>query len=119
MLPIQISYHGVEPSDALSELVRLRAAQLARLSDRILSLRVVVEPPSHHHRHGHFSRVRIEATLPGRELVVTPEADGIGEDAYQSVRRAFDVLRRRVAETQARRQDRQRAHAQLRSIRRR
>lgn len=112
MQPVQISYHGIEPSDALTALIRLRAAQLERVSDRIQSLRVLVDAPHHHHRQGNHYRVRIELTVPGREIVVGHDADDKSEDedAYRAVRRAFAAVRRRVTATQARTRGRQRAH---------
>jgi ribosomal subunit interface protein len=100
MDPVQISYHGLESSPALSAIIETRAAQLARLNERILSLRVVVEAPPHHHRHGSRHRVRIELAIPHTEHVVV--GHGIHEDPYQAVRRAFDVARRQLLAAQER-----------------
>lgn len=112
MQPVQITYHGIEPSDALTALIHTRAAQLERVSDRIQSLRVLVDAPHHHHRHGNHYRVRIELALPGYEVVVGHDADerSADEDAYRAVRRAFDAMRRRLTATQARTRGKERAH---------
>lgn len=111
MQPVQITYHGVEPSEALTALIHTRAEQLERVSDRIQSLRVLVDAPHHHHRQGNHYRVCIELAVPGHEIVVGHDADeGSGdEDAYRAVRRAFDAVRRRLTATQARTQGKQRA----------
>ena len=113
MLPIQITYHGLEPSDTLTELIHTRAAQLDRLHDRIHGLRVLVDAPHNHQRHGKRFRVRLDLTLPGRELVVGHDDDEhVGDDdAYQAVRHAFDALRRKLTTAQTRRHGKQRAHA--------
>lgn len=112
MQPVQITYHGLAPSDALTALIQTRAAQLGRVSDRIQSLRVLVDAPHHHHRHGNHYHVRIELVLPGHELVVGHDAEARSddEDAYRAVRRAFDALRRRLTTTQARTRGKERAH---------
>jgi ribosomal subunit interface protein len=109
---VQITHHGVDPSEALTGLIHSRAAQLERVCERILSLRVLIDAPHHHHRHGNHYRVRIELAVPGRELVVGHDAEerAEDEDAYQAVRRAFDAIRRRLTATQARSHGRQRAH---------
>ena len=105
MQPIQITYHGLDASDALTELIHERAEQLARVNDRIHGMRVLVDAPHHHHRHGNHYRVRIELTAPGHDIVVGHEDDerGDDEDVYAAVRRAFDVVRRRMTTAQARR----------------
>jgi len=112
MQPVQISYHGLEPSDALNDLIHTQAAHLERVSDRILSLRVHVDAPHHHRRHGNHYRVRIDLTVPGREIVVGHDADQRSgdEDAYRAVRRAFESIRRRLTATQARTRGKERAH---------
>ncbi|HXU72300.1 MAG TPA: HPF/RaiA family ribosome-associated protein [Polyangia bacterium] len=113
MQPVQITYHGLAPSDALTALIHARAAQLERVSERIHSLRVLVDAPHHHHRQGNHYRVRIEVGVPGGEVVVGHDVDerDADEDAYRAVRRAFDAIRRRLTTTQARTRGRQRAHA--------
>ena len=104
MQPIQITYHGVEASPALTELIEARAGQLERVSDRIHSVRVLVDHPHQHHHKGNHYRVRIELTMPGHDLVVGRDDDerASDEDAYQAVRHAFDAIRRRLDESLAR-----------------
>ena len=108
MQPIQVSYRGLDPSPALSELIQTETEHLQRLNHRIHSLRVVVAAPPHHQRHGSPFRVRVELTIPGAELVVDGDHD---VDAYQATRHAFDTLRRQLTTIQERRQAKQRVHA--------
>ena len=110
MIPTQISYHGVEASEALTALVRARADQLELRHQRIRSLRVHIDAPHHHRRHGNQYRVRVELALPGCDIVVgndTPARAG-DDDPYQAVRRAFDAVRRRMTGAQLRRSGKQR-----------
>ncbi len=111
MTQLQIAYHGLEPSRTLNDVITARAAQLSRLSERLEALRVAVEAPNPRHRHGQQFRVRLELTLPGGDLTVERDDAGDGEDAFVTVRRAFDALRRRLATREDRRHGRQRAHA--------
>lgn len=112
MLPIRITYHGLDASDSLNELIHARAAQIERLHDRLQGLRVLVDAPHHHQRHGKRYRVRLELGLPGYDLVVGHDQDEhvVEDDAYQSVRHAFDALRRKLRAQTTRRHGKQRAH---------
>jgi ribosome-associated translation inhibitor RaiA len=107
----QITFHGLDASQPLTELIERRAQLLDRFTDRLQTLRVLVDAPHHHHRHGNHYRVRLELVLPGEDLVVERDDAGDGEDPYLTVRRAFDGLRRRLTAKQERRHGRQRAHA--------
>jgi ribosomal subunit interface protein len=111
MQPVQITYHGLEASSALTELIHTRAQQLERVSDRIHSVRVLVDAPHQHRQKGNHYRVRIELTMPGQDLVIGHDDDERAgdEDAYQAVRHAFDALRRRLDESVERRHGKQRA----------
>jgi len=118
MQPVQITYHGVEASQALTELVEERSRHISQLSTRIDGLRVLIDSPHHHHRHGNQYRVRLELTMPKRDLVIDGCAD---EDPYMAVRQAFGTLQRRLTAAQARRQAKQRAkegvRASIRAVR--
>ena len=98
MQPAQITYHGVEPSDALTALIHSRAAELERVCGSIRSMRVLVDAPHHHQRHGNHFHVRIEMTVTGGDIVVGHDVDEHtgDEDVYAAVRRAFDAARRCV-----------------------
>ena len=71
----------------------------------VRSGRVVVELEEQHRRQGKPFGVRIELTLPGRELVVNRVRN---EDAYVALRDAFDDMKRRIEDTVRRRRDAQR-----------
>jgi ribosome-associated translation inhibitor RaiA len=121
MQPAQITYHGVEPSEALTELIHERAAHLERVGGRILAMRVLVDAPHHHQRHGNHYRVTIEMTVPGGDVVVGHDVgEHTGdEDAYAAVRRAFDAARRCLSAAQSRRHGKERAQVdRLPTIRR-
>lgn len=97
-IPVEITFHNLEASPALEALVREKVAYLERFSDRITSCRVAIEECHRQHRKGNTFRVRIDLTLPGKEIVVgrDPAANHAHEDAYVAVRDAFKAARRRL-----------------------
>jgi ribosomal subunit interface protein len=111
MEQLHISYQGLESSPALNDMITTRAQRLARLCERLNSLRVAVVTPGHRHRSGVQHRVRIELTIPGGDLVVDRDEPEDGDDVYVTVRRAFDSLRRRLCAVEERRRGKQYAHA--------
>jgi len=116
ILPIQIAYRNMEPSESISARVNAEAAKLNRYFDRITSCRVVVEAPHRHHRRGEPFHVRIELGVPREELVVTQapspkhgledggtskwvkhlEPDGRHKEMYVTIRDAFKAARRQL-----------------------
>lgn len=97
-VPLEISFHGLDKSDALEADVRRQASKLEEFSDRVTSCRVVLEKPHRHHQRGNSYRVKIHVAVPRRELVVDrePEADRAHVDPYVTVRDAFKAMRRQL-----------------------
>lgn len=97
-IPLQISFKHIEPSPALEATIRKKAERLEKYFPRITSLRTVVTQSTPRHRQGNFYHVRIDLTVPGRELVVGNEFDmnHAHEDPYVAVRDAFRSARRQM-----------------------
>jgi cold shock CspA family protein/ribosome-associated translation inhibitor RaiA len=70
ILPIQITFRNMEPSKLVEGWVREEAAKLDEFYNRIMGCRVVVELPSRRRKWGSLYHVRIDLTVPGKELVV-------------------------------------------------
>ncbi|MBK5199638.1 MAG: HPF/RaiA family ribosome-associated protein [Methyloceanibacter sp.] len=102
-IPLQISFRNMDPSPAVEERIRQKAAKLERFNDRIMGCTVVVEAPHHHHHKGKLYNVRIEISVPGKDIVVdhAKPIDHAHEDVYVAIRDAFDAATRRL-EDQAR-----------------
>jgi ribosomal subunit interface protein len=92
-IPLQISLHGIEHSNALYQAIREKADKLERYYDRIMSCRVVLELAGRHQRKGKQYAVRIDLKVPGGEIAVTHEHD---QDLQVALRDAFDAARRRL-----------------------
>ena len=73
-IPLQITFHGIDHSDAVEERIREKVAKLEQFFDRITSCRVAVERThknsSNLHQKGEDFQVRIDMVVPGSELVV-------------------------------------------------
>jgi ribosomal subunit interface protein len=92
-IPVQISFHGIKPSDSLHDDIRERAGKLDRYYPHIVGCRVVLELAGKHKRKGKLLSARIDLKVPGGEIVVTKEHD---EDLQVALRDAFDAARRRL-----------------------
>lgn len=94
----QIRFRGMEPSPSVEAVISERIARLARFHDRITSCSVVIEAP---HRHGHKGKiyhVRIDITVPGREIVTarSSEENHAHEDVYVAIRDGFNAAQRQL-----------------------
>lgn len=98
--PVQITFRGMETSEAVEARIREKAAKLENFHDRITSCKVVVEAPHRRHQKGKLYSVSIDLTVPGGELVVSSEKrfHRSHEDVYVAVRDAFSAMRRQLEE---------------------
>ena len=94
----QVRFRGMEPSDSVEAIIRERIDRLEKFHDRITSCSVVVEAPHRHGRKGKIYHVRVDITVPGREIVSgrTPEEDHAHEDVYVAIRDSFDAAQRQL-----------------------
>ncbi|HXZ01821.1 MAG TPA: HPF/RaiA family ribosome-associated protein [Stellaceae bacterium] len=97
-LPIQITFRGMGPSEAVEARVRERVEDLNRFYDRITRCRVVVESGHRHQRKGRIFHVGVDLTVPGGKIVVKrdPSEHHAHEDVYVAIRDAFDAARRQL-----------------------
>jgi ribosomal subunit interface protein len=97
-LPLEITFRTMEPSEALEANVREHVDKLDKFYDRIMGCWVIVEKDHTHHHQGNLYHVRIDLTVPSKELVVSrePEKHHAHEDVYVAVRDAFRAIRRQL-----------------------
>lgn len=95
---IQITFHGLEHSQALSEEVRRRAEELAAHHPELSRCRVVLEAPHRSHRKGNLFSVHVELRFM-TSVGATQCMDGRceHEDMYQAIHVAFDTMQRRAS----------------------
>ena len=100
--PVQISFHGLDSSEAVESRIREKVAKLEHFFDRITSARVVVE--KHHSSTAVKDQpfhVSIFLEVPGEELVVTqdPKSDAALKDHQDigiALRDAFATMQRQL-----------------------
>ena len=101
-IPLQITFHGIDHSDAVEERIREKMAKLEQLCYRITAARVVIE--AHHrnnsnlHLKGQPFHITLNVSVPGTELVVKrdPKDAHINEDIFVALRDAFDSMSRQL-----------------------
>jgi cold shock CspA family protein len=113
-VPLEISLRGVEPHEETlkAEIERL-AEKLGRLYDKIMNLRVVVEAPPGHKRHGRTHKVSVEVLLPQKKKIVANREhreSGAHEEMTFALREAFAAARRQLEEYSRRQSGEVKAH---------
>ncbi|MGM0517522.1 MAG: HPF/RaiA family ribosome-associated protein [Pseudomonadota bacterium] len=93
-LPVEVVFRNMDQSQVLEDKVRERAQKLTRYFDRIMHCHVVIEADHRRHHKGNLYQVRIDLTVPNRELAVSrdPGNRHAHEDPYVAVRDAFDAM---------------------------
>ena len=113
-VPVQISFHGLDTSEAVETRIREKVAKLEQFFDRITGCRVVVE--RHHKNSNHAGNVgqpyhiSIIVDVPGDELVVKRDPkrdDGLKdhEDIQIALRDAFARMERQLKDYVRRRRE--------------
>jgi len=112
-MPLQITFRHMDPSETLEARIRQRAAELEQFFDRITACRVVVERLNHRHQQGNLFEVRVDLTVPGREIAVGRDhgVNHAHEDPLVAVRDAFDAARRALEDHARQRRGEAKAHA--------
>lgn len=103
-VPVQVSFHGIDHSDAVEERVREKVAKLEQFCSDMISCRVTIEQhhknTSNEHKKGEPFHVTIDVTVPGDELIVKrdPSPDNLKghEDVGIALRDAFQAMERQV-----------------------
>ncbi len=87
ILPLQVTFKKVPSSEAIESTIKEKASKLNKFYERIMSCRVVVDSVQRRHHRGKLYGIRIDITIPRKEIAVTREEN---EDIYVSLRNAFD-----------------------------
>jgi ribosomal subunit interface protein len=97
-IPLEITFHGVEHSDAVEARIREKTAKLEQHCQNITSCRVAVEAEHHHQHHGNLWKVRIDINVPNKHIVVSRDHHDKQEhqDIYVALRDAFAAAARQL-----------------------
>ena len=92
-VPTEVTFHGLEHSDAVAATAQRWVARLDHMYDRITKCGVVIAKPHKRHRHGDGFQVSVVLEVPGVEIAVT---HAMHEDVYVAVADAFRAARRQL-----------------------
>lgn len=108
-IPLELAFHNMTPSDALTAAVRRQVAGLDKFYDHIIGCRVVIEMPHKRHRTGQNAPdVHVLLRVPGREIVVSRELARAGSkkspnNAYAVLKDAFEAVQQRLKDYRSQR----------------
>ena len=97
--PLEITFHGVERSEAVERRVREKFKRIEAHFERITHARVVIEAPQRRTPLPKFFHVRIDIGIPGKKPIVVhhePEDDHAHTDVMLALRDAFSAAQRQV-----------------------
>lgn len=92
-IPTEITFHGIDHSDAVEASVERWVTRLDHVYDRITKCGVVIGQPHRSQRHGRAFQVSVILEVPGGEITVTHVAH---EDIYVAIADAFRAARRQL-----------------------
>lgn len=97
--PLEITFKGLDKSDAVEAKIAERAAKLEKHFDRMTHCRVVVSAPHKHAHKGKSYEIKIDIGMPGHAPIIVTHESAVGdaqEDIQISLRDAFDAAKRRL-----------------------
>jgi ribosomal subunit interface protein len=99
--PLEITFHGVERSEAVEARVREKFKRIEAHFDGITHARIVVEAPQRRTTLPKFFHVRIDIGIPGHKPIMVkhePDAEHAHTDVMLALRDAFSAAQRQVDE---------------------
>lgn len=114
-IPLEVSYRGVEKTDALEALIQEKVSKLEEVCDHISRCQIAIEKAHTNPSSGSPYRVRIDLTVPpGHELAAVKNPDdGTQYIPLEAViRDTFEAARRQLQELSARQRNEVKTHAQ-------
>lgn len=103
-IPLSISFHNCDGSEAVEDHVRDHVSRLEGIYDRLTACRVRIDQRADNVNHSIPPVVRIELSLPGRkDIVVAHEPDRLQRkfqrpDIRNAINEAFRIAERQLAE---------------------
>ncbi|MGE0766788.1 MAG: HPF/RaiA family ribosome-associated protein [Hyphomicrobiaceae bacterium] len=99
--PLEITFHGVERSEAVEARVREKFKRIEAHFDGITHARIVIEAPQRRTAVPKFFHVRIDIAIPGHKSIVVkhePDAAHAHTDLTLALRDAFASAQRQISE---------------------
>jgi len=99
--PLDIAFHGIDPSPTIEAEIRQRVQKLERRYGNLIACRVSIEALHNQHRTGNVHDVHIVLSVPGRDLAVSREPHKAKDrfahpDLRGALRDAFEAAERQL-----------------------
>jgi ribosomal subunit interface protein len=109
---LQITFHGLEHSDALAQRINDKARELERFAPHVVSCHVSVQAETGRHQQGNLFSVHVRVSVRGGEIVASrdPGRNHAHEEPYVAVRDAFDAATRQLEDYVRRRRGHVKRH---------
>ncbi len=114
-IPLEISFHGLETSESLEQIIRNDAAKLERVCDRLISCRVGIKLDQKSSNTSNQFRIKIEMRVPpGHNLVVTNKSGvkDAPDDLPAVIKTTFKSAHRRLKQLMEKQQGARKSHPQ-------
>ncbi len=94
----RVSFKNTEHNDRIEAHVLEKIVELERFHPRIVGCHVVIGAPHRQHITGTLYDIRIDLSVPGKDIVIARDAgkDHAHEDVNVAIRDAFDAARRKL-----------------------
>lgn len=106
LTPLEISFHGIERSEAVETRIHEKFKRLETQFDRITHARVAIEVPRRRTERPKLFHVRIEIGIPGHKPILAhyepPSEESGRSDIRVALREAFAVAQRQLSELTSR-----------------
>lgn len=103
--PLEITFHGVERSEAVEQRIRQKFKRIEAHFERITHARVAIEAPQRRTPLPKFFHVRIDIGIAGKKPIVVhhePDDEHAHTDVMLAIRDAFSAAQRQVDELASR-----------------
>jgi len=113
LLPLQITFRDLEPSEALKTRIRELVQRLEKFSAQIVRCQVTVEAGHGHGHQGHLYEVHFQVITPGDSIIANREhaTRQSHEDVHVALRDAYRAVRRRLQDRERQRRKDIKRHA--------
>ena len=96
--PVQITFRGMEPSEAVERRIQTKMQDLERFGEQLVSCHITVEQPHRHHQTGNKFLVHMDLRVRSGHLAVNRDHtdNKAHDDVYVALRDAFDAAIRQL-----------------------
>jgi len=96
--PLEISFHGIDKSDAVEARIQEKFGRLHNHFDRMTHARVVITSPNRTGDRAKMFTVKVDIGMPGQQPIVV-NSEGDYTDVFLALRDAFNAAQRKLDAT--------------------